>query len=130
MDEEQCAYRPQGHKCENRTNGLPVGSLEKTFQDYGKATLVFENCNDPMGTIQIFKNTYLVRDVSPYRFNDKVRYSVEIFYKPGDVLEIKENNGAIIKISSLTLARRKYFLSIRTINLIEISFPIFLEQSL
>ena len=125
MDEKQCAYRPLGDKCENRTYGLPVGSLEKTFEHHGKATLVFENCNDFLGTFndffQVFKNTDPVqhetlRFYNKEKLDEKVRYSAEIFYKPGDVLKIKEVNGAIIKISYLTLARRKYFLSIRVIN--------------
>ena len=55
LDENQCAYRPQGIKCFNRRNGPPVGSLEKTFDNHGRATLKFENCNDK-GFVEVFLN--------------------------------------------------------------------------
>ena len=135
QDDEQCAYRPQGDKCINRTYGLPVGTLEKKFEGHGKATLKFKNCND-IGFIQIFLNkkpiqvedeldydAYFDKNHKPKQWDpvhglglqDKQKKDLkwiqkaEFVYKSGDILEVKEEKGATIKISSLILARRKYF---------------------
>ena len=118
MDDNQCAYRPKGVKCENRTNGYPVRSLKKRFEDHGKAILVFENCNDK-GSVQILLNSSPVRKIISFWASGKMISIAQFVYKPNDVLEVNEVDEAIIKISSLTSARRKYFLSIRAINLIE-----------
>ena len=114
MDDKQCAYRSQGDKCVNITYGAPVRSLEKTFEDHGKATLVFENCNN-RGSVNIFLNKIslqiqLASSNNSYDKRKPVGKEIsiaEFVYSPDDVLEVEEVNGATIKISSLTLARRK-----------------------
>ena len=134
QDDEKCAYRPQGLKCINRTYSLPVGTLEKTFEGHGKATLKFKNCNNK-GSIQIFlneksiqvedeldDNAYVDKNHVPmpgiwdpvhgYTFpeekkDQKLIQSAEFVYNSGDILVVKEEKGATIKISSLILARRK-----------------------
>ena len=111
QDDEQCAYRPQGDKCINRTYGLPVGTLEKKFEGHGKAILKFKNCNN-IGSIKIFlnKKPIQVEDELDYDAKDlKWIQKAEFVYKSGDILVVKEEKGATIKISSLILARRKYF---------------------
>ena len=110
QDDEQCAYRPQGDKCINRTYGRPVGTLEKKFEGHGKATLKFKNCND-IGFVQIFlnKKPIQVEDELDYDAYFDKNQKAEFVYKSGDILVLKEEKGATIKISSLILARRKYF---------------------
>ena len=90
----------------------------KTFKDHGKATLKFENCNDH-GSIQISLNNKIVQVTDALT---KDGFIAEFVYKKFDVLEVKEEEGAIIKISSLILKRRKYFLSIKATLIIEILF--------
>ena len=136
LDENRCAYRPQGIKCFNRANGLPVGSLEKTFDSHGRATLQFENCNDN-GFVEVFLNdqpiTHTIRiwndtDYELEKDNDyiyreekdmakssgKSTMESEFVVKPGDVLKLKEEGGATIKVVSLTIGRGKSFLHIIT----------------
>ena len=132
MDDKQCAYRSQADKCVNKKYRAPVGSLEKTFKDHGKATLVFENCNN-RGSVQIFlnNNSVQIQSASANNFHDKGKTVgkeisiAEFKYSPDDVLEVKEVDGATIKISSLNSTSRKYFLSIRAIILSEMIFFIF-----
>ena len=53
--------------------------------------------------------------VHGYGFQDKEKKDIkwmqraEFVYNSGDILVVKEEKGATIKISSLILARRKYF---------------------
>ena len=94
----------------------------KIFKDHGKATLKFENCNDH-GSIQIYLNNKTVQVKDALTKNG---YIAEFVYKKFDVLEVKEEEGAIIKISSMILKRREYFLFIKAILIIEILFCSFL----
>ena len=111
QDDDQCAYRPQGVQCSNRTHGRPVKSVMKIFEGHGKATLLFENCNDH-GFIKISLNNKTITSHKTYGF-------AEFVYSKCDVLEIKEEEGANIKISSMILRRRKYFLSLKAKIMIE-----------
>ena len=104
FDDDKCAYRPQGVKCSNRTYGLPVGSLEKTFEHHGRAKLTFKNCNDH-GSVQVFLNN------EPIGISlGKNKMDANFVVKPRDVLMLIEENGAIIKVLSLTVGRGKNFL--------------------
>ena len=109
----------------------------KTFEGHGKATLMFENCND-IGSVQIFLNAMPIQvegeldynafsdknhvpfpgmwdDIHGIIFDEekkdrKLIQRAEFVYNSGDFLKVQEEKGATIKISSLILARRKYFL--------------------
>ena len=93
----------------------------KTFKGYGKATLMFENCNDH-GSIQISLNNKTVQATDALTRDG---YIAEFVYNRYDTLVVKAEKGAIIKISSLNLTSRKYFLSIKAILIIEIFCSIF-----
>ena len=64
-----------------------------------------ENCNDH-GLIQISLNNKTVQVTDASTKDGKI---TEVVYKRNDNLVVKAEKGAIIKISSLTLKRRKYF---------------------
>jgi len=104
LDDEQCVYRPQGinaYYCFGREKGLPVGSIEKTFEHHGRAKLTFKNCNDH-GNVQVFLNN------EPIGISlGKNKMDANFVVKPRDVLELIEENGAIIKVLSLTVERDK-----------------------
>ena len=64
-----------------------------------------ENCNDH-GLIQISLNNETVQVKDALTRNGNI---TEFVYKRNDHLVVKAEKGAIIKISSLNLTRRKYF---------------------
>jgi len=124
LDDDQCAYRPKGYKCINRENGLPVGSLQKKFEDHGRATLIFKNCNDH-GYVKVLLNNKPIRALPRRNKGEKIDYGfysdyyddngmwgsvgkiimeAEFEVKPGDVLTLEEV-GATIKVFSLTIVR-------------------------
>ena len=84
LDDDYCAYRPQGVKCINRMNGLPVGSLEKTFKVHGRAKLTFKNCNDH-GFVTVFLNDKriyaMTRKGDPVSFVDQDDVKMQLEFK-------------------------------------------------
>ena len=101
FDDDKCAYRPQGVKCSNRTYGLPVGSLEKTFQDHGIAKLIFKNCNDHGFVKVILNDKPIAASVG------KNEMAANFVVRRRDNLTLKEEEGAVIKVFSLTVGRGK-----------------------
>ena len=99
-------------------NGQPVGSLEKTFKVHGRAKLTFKNCNDH-GFVRVFRNDKpidaMTRTGDP-AYNDfgksvgKNKMDADFPVRPGDVLKLKEEEGAAIKVFSLNVRRGKKFL--------------------
>lgn len=89
----------------------------------------FENCNDN-GFVQVFLNNkpitsyydyYELEPDNDYIYREdkdmaksagKSTMEAEFDFKPGDVLTLKEENGATIKVVSLTVGRCKCFLYI------------------
>ena len=59
----------------------------KTFKDNGKATLMFENCND-RGFIKIYLNNKIVPKVTTYYDQEKKRAKLiaEFLYNECDIL--------------------------------------------
>ena len=129
LDDDQCAYRPKGYNCTNRENGLPVGSLQKKFEDHGRATLIFKNCNDH-GYVKVLLNDIPIKALPRPNKGEKIDYGfysdyyddngmwgsvgkiimeAEFEVKPGDILTLEEV-GATIKVFSLTIVRGKNFL--------------------
>ena len=98
-------------------NGLPVGSLVKTFNDHGRAKLTFKNCNDH-GFVKVFINDKPIQmtrtdDTAFNNFEKSVgknKMDSNFLVRPGDVLTLKEEEGAAIKVFSLTVGRGKKFL--------------------
>ena len=109
-----------------RKYGVPVGSLQKTFENHGRANLIFENCNDH-GFVKVFLNDIPIKAIarpdeaefleSDDHYGNDTRESVgkkkmeaNFDVKPGDVLTLKEEGRAGIKVFSLTITRGKKFL--------------------
>ena len=128
LDDDHCAYRPQGYECINREYGLPVGSLQKKFEDHGRATLIFKNCDDH-GYVKVLLNNIPIKAIPRPNEGEKIDYDfygdyyddngmwgsvgkikmeAEFEVKPGDVLTLEEV-GATIKVFSLTVVRGKNF---------------------
>ena len=125
-DENQCAYRPTGYICGNPKYGSSVGSLVQTFESHGRANLIFKNCK-AHGFVQVFLNDLPIKAIASL---DEVEYlesddyyeddmgrsigpmkmEANFVVKPRDVLTLKEEDGAGIKIFSLTIRRGKKFL--------------------
>ena len=124
-DENQCAYRQTGYTCVKRLRkyGVPVGSLQKTFENHGRVNLIFKNCNDH-GFVKVLLNDIPIKAIerpdeaeffeSDEHYGNDTRESVgktkteaNFVVKPGDVLTLKEEDGAAIKVVSLTIGRGK-----------------------
>ena len=127
-DENQCAYRPLGNTCVKRLQKYrdPVGSLKKTFENHGRANLIFKSCNDH-GFVKVFLNGIPIKAIARHdeaeflesydHYGNDTRESVgkkkmeaNFDYKPGDVLTLKEEGRAGIKVFSLTITQGKKFL--------------------
>jgi len=122
-DENQCAYRPLGNTCVKRLQKYrdPVGSLKKTFENHGRANLIFKSCNDH-GFVKVFLNGIPIKAIARHdeaeflesydHYGNDTRESVgknkmeaNFDYKPGDVLTLKEEGRAGIKVFSLTITQ-------------------------
>ena len=125
-DENQCAYRPLGNACVKRLQKYrdPVGSLKKTFKNYGRANLIFKNCNNH-GFVKVLLNGIPIKAIarqdeakfleSDDHYENDTRESVgkkkmeaNFDVTPGDVLKLIEEGRAGIKVFSLTIDGKKF----------------------
>lgn len=75
-----------------------TGIMSAVFRKAGNASLTIGNCRD-LGTIMVFLNEKQIKSISA-----ETKAMVNFAYQPRDVLELKANDDAIIKLYNLELS--------------------------
>ena len=79
-------------------HGQPVGKMSYVFKGHGGATLKFGNCWR-RGVTKVYLNDKLIGSAKSKRQDE-----INLTYKPGDTLRLKEVNEGIIIIYSLMIS--------------------------